>query len=64
LIFYGRGWKPDVIYRLQHFVRKLDQTKYFGVLKTYRDENGSVTGPVILNETVWTDYELVRPFSL
>jgi hypothetical protein len=64
LVFYGSRWTPDRMFKIQNFVKYLDQSSYFSVIKNYKDSKGPVTGPMRLNTTIWQSYEMGQSIQL
>ena len=57
LLFYGSQWSWHRRYKIINFIKHLDQTSYFSMMKNYRDDEGNVTGPLILQTAVWKSYD-------
>ena len=64
LIFYGKNWDPAKRYKIENFIQHLDKSSYFTIIKNYYDDQGNVTGPLILKPSVWLDHELGKSLSL
>jgi hypothetical protein len=64
LIFYGRNWDPAKRYKIENFVQHMDKSSYFTIIKNYYDNEGNVTGPLILKPSVWLDHEFGKSLSV
>jgi hypothetical protein len=64
LIFYGRKWRPEKRFKIENFVKNLDKSSYFSIIKNYYDKKGNVTGPLILKPSTWLDYEYGKQITV
>ena len=53
LIFYGDAWDQLTVFKIEHLLRTIQDTEYFGIMTHYEDVNGNkIGGPIEVKPSI------------